>query len=533
MREKIVLMDGYSILNRAFYGIPELTNSAGLHTNAVYGFCNIMFKILEEEKPSYLAVAFDVKAPTFRHRLYAGYKGTRKPMPQELQEQAPLLKELLGAMGIPVVEQAGMEADDIIGTLSALCKNQEMDVVVVSGDRDLLQLADPHVLIRIPKTKRTGTVIEDYGPAEVEALYGVTPREFIDVKALMGDSSDNIPGVPSIGEKTAIALIRTWRSIENAYEHRSEIKPPRAAKALEEHYGLARLSKELATICLDCKLDFSREQARLGELYTPAAYELCKKLEFKSLLNKFPDRILGAPGGTAPQKKRNVQAINSLTMAEAIYEEAKRASCLGLSVEADGTELTRVALTYDDSDTYLIETEGFITQAYLKSYLEELLKAICKRGEGYVGFLDLKRVLKTLFVPEDGCVWDLGIAAYLLNPLKSTYGYDDLARDYLGQTVPSRDDLVGRAAGKLSEEERAARGDGSRRGGPYQPGGAAGLKGGSFCGWHAFPVPRNRDSACLFPGPDGKGGRARRKAGAGRVRNPAGRADYGAGADDL
>jgi len=251
MSEKIVLMDGYSILNRAFYGIPELTNSAGLHTNAVYGFCNIMLKILEEEQPQYLAVAFDVKAPTFRHQMYPEYKGTRKPMPQELHEQVPLMKELLHAMGIPTVEQAGMEADDIIGTLSVTCKKQGMDVVVVSGDRDLLQLADDHVLIRIPKTKRTGTIIENYYPADVVALYGVGPREFIDVKALMGDASDNIPGVPSIGEKTATAIIATYHSIENAYKHLAEIKPPRAQKALGEHYELAQLSKVLATIKLD------------------------------------------------------------------------------------------------------------------------------------------------------------------------------------------------------------------------------------------------------------------------------------------
>ncbi len=458
MREKIVLMDGYSILNRAFYGIPELTNSAGLHTNAVYGFCNIMFKILEEEQPQYLAVAFDVKAPTFRHALFAEYKGTRKPMPEELHEQVPLLKELLAAMEIPTVELAGMEADDIIGTLSVLCQSQGLDVVVVSGDRDLLQLSDEHVLIRIPKTKRTGTVIENYTPADVEALYGVNPKEFIDVKALMGDSSDNIPGVPSIGEKTATALIGAYHSIENAYEHRAEIKPPRAAKALEEHYDLAKLSKVLATIRLDCEISFSRDEARLGELYTPAAYELCKKLEFKSLLNKFPDTSAGLQD--KKEQEWSAMTVDSLLMAESVYESARQAESLGLALETDAGELKRAALAYrgvEHAELFVIETGGFITPAYLKDNLECLVREICTRGEGFVGFLDLKAALKALSIPESEAVWDLGIAAYLLNPLKSTYDYDDLARDYLGQTVPSRADLTGRAAGKLSEEEREER----------------------------------------------------------------------------
>lgn len=198
---KLVLIDGHSILNRAFYGVPNLTNSEGLHTNAVYGFLNIMFKILEEEKADHLAVAFDRKEPTFRHKQYPEYKGTRKPMPEELREQVPLMKEVLAAMNIPIMTMAGYEADDILGTIAKRNGAEGVEVSIVSGDRDLLQLADTHIKIKMPKTTRSGTEVKDYYPEDVKREYQVTPKEYIDVKALMGDSSDNIPGVPSIGER--------------------------------------------------------------------------------------------------------------------------------------------------------------------------------------------------------------------------------------------------------------------------------------------------------------------------------------------
>ena len=212
MSEKLVLIDGHSILNRAFFGLPDLTNAEGLHTNAVYGFLNILFKILEEEQPEYLTVAFDVHAPTFRHKMFDAYKGTRKPMAEELRQQVPLMKEMLRAMGVTVIEKEGLEADDLLGTIAKRSEAAGYEVSVVSGDRDLLQLASDHIKIRIPKTRRTGTEIEDYNTKEVLEKYQVTPLQFIDVKALMGDTADNIPGVPGIGEKTALPLIaRIWQ----------------------------------------------------------------------------------------------------------------------------------------------------------------------------------------------------------------------------------------------------------------------------------------------------------------------------------
>ena len=212
MNEKLVLIDGHSILNRAFYGVPDLSNAQGLHTNAVYGFLNILFKILEEEKPDFLAVAFDVKAPTFRHEIFKEYKGTRKPMPPELHEQVPVMKEVLSAMGIRTLEQPGLEADDILGTLAKRAQREGVDVSLVSGDRDLLQIATDRIKIRIPKTKGVRTEVEDYYAADVEERYGVTPQGFIDLKALMGDTADNIPGVPGIGEKKAVKLITTFKT---------------------------------------------------------------------------------------------------------------------------------------------------------------------------------------------------------------------------------------------------------------------------------------------------------------------------------
>lgn len=435
---KLVLIDGHSILNRAFYGVPELTNSEGLHTNAVYGFLNIMFKILEEEKADHLAVAFDLKEPTFRHKMFADYKGTRKPMPEELREQVPLMKEVLAAMGIPIMTMAGYEADDILGTLAKRNQAAGVEVSVVSGDRDLLQLADTHIKIRIPKTSRGGTEVKDYYPEDVKREYQVTPTEFIDVKALMGDASDNIPGVPSIGEKTATSLIVNYGSIENAHAHLDEIKPPRAQKALSEHYDMAVMSKELATICLDCPIDFSYEDAEIGNLYTPEAYQYMKRLEFKSILARFDVQDVG---GTSLEE--NFWTVADLSGVEQVFEKAKAAERVGFQLVLEQDRIGGLALCFGETDIYAIPVDGmFITGPYLCDKLKALLGA----REASVAVLSLKPQLPHLNLDYESPVLDAGVAGYLLNPLKDTYDYDDLARDYLGMTVPSRADLLGKAS---------------------------------------------------------------------------------------
>lgn len=447
--DKLVLIDGHSILNRAFYGIPDLTNSEGLHTNAVYGFLNIMFRILEEEQADHLAVAFDLKEPTFRHKMYDEYKGNRKPMPQELAEQVPLMKEVLKAMGIPIMSLEGYEADDVLGTLAKKNAARGVEVSVVSGDRDLLQLSDTHIKIRIPKTNRNGTEVKDYYPEDVKREYQVTPLEFIDVKALMGDSSDNIPGVPSIGEKTATNLIVAYGSIENAYAHLEEIKPPRAQKALAEHYDMAQMSKTLATICIDCPMEFSYEDMEIGNLYTQEAYEYMKRLEFKSILARFDANAMEKPG-----VEENFVVIRDFSQAEEVFQKAEKEEKLGFQLVTEKGDVKGVALCFGEADIYGIAAEGFLTGQYLAEKMTRLIL-----GSKQAATLDLKRQLPYLAVEDKSPAVDVEVAGYLLNPLKDTYDYDDLARDYLGLTVPSRADLLGkRSVGAALEEDEEAAG---------------------------------------------------------------------------
>ena len=451
MDEKIVLIDGYSILNRAFYGIHAgMTNFEGLHTNAVYGFLNILLKILDEEKPDYLAVAFDVKAPTFRHRLYDAYKGTRKGMPDELHEQVPVTKEVLRAMEIPTVELPGYEADDILGTLAARCEKQNLAVVLVSGDRDLLQLASQKTKIRIPRTKAGTTTVEDYYDTDVKERLGVTPLEFIDVKALMGDSSDNIPGVPGIGEKTAYALIQTYHSLEAVYENLESVKPERAKKALMGGREMAELSKTLAAIDRDCPVEFSLEEARVGALFTPEAYEIMKRLELKSLLKRFE-----AGSRTTNSIEKDFLLVDDFSGAEDIFARAMKAERAGLQLISEKGEILGLALSFGKGEIYFIEAGGFLTGEYLAGRTAEL----CLRGKT-TWVLDLKEMLPFLGIEETEGVLDAGVAAYLLNPLKSSYLYDELSAEYLGLTVPSRNDFLGKHSYReaLSEKKEACAG---------------------------------------------------------------------------
>ena len=443
MSEKILLIDGHSILNRAFYGLPDLTNAEGRHTGAVYGFLNILFRILEEEKPQYLTVAFDLHEPTFRHKIFKAYKGTRKPMPEELREQVPLMKEMLTAMGVKIVLKGGYEADDLLGTLAVRSEKAGMDVTILSGDRDLLQLATEKVMIRLPKTSRGKTTIENFHAAEVLEKYQVTPPQIIELKALMGDSADNIPGIPGVGEKTATKMIVEFGSIENAYAHLEEVKPNKARESLREHYDLAQLSKTLATINTDSPLEYSYEDAKLGDLYTPEAYQLCKQLEFKNLLGRFDASAVLETG-----IDKNFFLCSDFSGADSLFRKAAQKDFVGVALLSDKEGIYGLGLALEKEEIYYIPAEGLLTGEYLGGALEELAAhtILCS--------LDVKSMLKYVTLNDAEHVFDMGVGVYLLNPLKSSYSFDDIAREFLdGTLLPTRTDLLGKDTLKSAWEK--------------------------------------------------------------------------------
>ena len=426
---KFVLIDGHSILNRAFYGVPIFTNSEGLHTNAVFGFLNIMFKIIDSKQPDYMAVAFDVHQPTFRHEMFKDYKGTRKPMMEELREQVPVIKKLLQKMNITTVELPGYEADDVIGTLSKKGEKAGMEVDVISGDRDLLQLASDHITICIPKTKKGQTTVEEYNTEGVRKLYKVTPTEFIDVKALMGDSSDNIPGVPGIGEKGATAIISQFGSIENAYDHADEISNTRNRNALLNNYEMAQMSKTLATINIQSPVEVTPEQCKLEDIYTEDALEMIKRLEFKSMIQRF-----GSVTSTN-DCEGGFKYINNPFDADPIFEQAKNADNVGIFIYRNKDNFG-VSLCFNNDNVYYIGKEGFVTEDYIIEKVRDLVNAKAK-----LTILNIKENNDILENDDAESIFDISIAAYLLNPLQNTYDYDDIAREYLGMNVPAFDEI--------------------------------------------------------------------------------------------
>ena len=439
--KKLVLIDGHSILNRAFYGVPELSNSQGLHTNAVYGFLNIMFKVLDEEAADYIAVAFDLSAPTFRHKAYAEYKGTRKSMPDELREQVPLIKDVLSSMNIPILTKEGYEADDIIGTIAKRYQSDEVFVSVISGDRDLLQLSDKHIKIRIPKTSKGVTTIHDYLPEDVMDEYGVTPKEFIDVKALMGDTSDNVPGVPSIGEKTATKIIQEYHSIENAIEHVDELKPPRASKALSEHIEDAKFSKMLVTIVTDAPIETDISDMEVGNLYTKESLEWINKLEFKSFLKRYENVE------TEASIELDTSVIDKQDAWESLYTKLKEAKEFGISVCLEETAVK----SYHENSLYAIsvtlENKSYIIKDMenISDILEEIIRLDARK---YI--LSLKPLIKLVKdMKAAKNFYDISVAAYLINPLKDSYFVEDIARDYMESACSSKSEMIGKA--KLDE----------------------------------------------------------------------------------
>ena len=429
---KLLLIDGNSIMNRGYFALPkELTNSRGVHTNALLGFLNIFYKIYDEEKPTHVAVAFDVHEPTFRHKMFAEYKGTRKSMDDELREQFPIIKELLHLMGIKTLERGGYEADDIIGTLSVNADKEGYQVTVLSGDRDLLQLATDRVLIRIPKTKAGKTTVEDYYASGVKELYGVTPTEFIEMKGLMGDTSDNIPGVPGIGPKTAEKIISEYHTVENAIEHIDLIKPDKARQNLSENRDSAIMSRDLARIKVDCELDINIADTEIGDIANADYKAKLAELELNSVLKRLGE----APA--APAKK---------TVAELSIEESEDIDEI---VEKLSAEKTAVGI-------YPVRINGFVrggtASAGNKVYITRTLdsEGWMKLTEAFKGrdvkvaMLSVKEFIDEFGLTRDSGVIDISLAAYLLDPLVNGYDAPYISLKYLDTEIPSEKDVLGK-----------------------------------------------------------------------------------------
>ena len=494
--KKLLLVDGHSILNRAFYGMPDLTNAKGVHTGAVYGFLNILFSQIDELQPDYLTVAFDVHAPTFRHEAYAEYKGTRKSMPEELREQVPLMKKMLTAMGIPICEQAGLEADDILGTLAKKAQAVDMDVVLLSGDRDLLQIATDRICIRIPRTRKGQTVIDDFREAQVLETYGVTPLQFIEVKALMGDASDNIPGVPKVGEKTATQLIREFGSVDGVYEHLDEVKKPALHKTLAENEDKARMSLFLAAIKTDCDVELDMEKAAAGGYYTKEAFELCTELGFKNILPRFDrDVVEETAGGFEPleivEEKALAQIKDTLLSKIRSGQEMVIGVWPVLDFPGYGMEspavLTGVGISSSPAGAKSADGNWFIrtdstgeNNAAVLSFLKELRTAVREsspasdsretsaasdlkessaaseskentgsmlavfgqKGHMFLWGIDAEAEFSEGIRMEG--ILDLLVGSYLVNPLKSDYEIEDVASEYLGISLQGAKSLFGK-----------------------------------------------------------------------------------------
>ena len=411
MREKILLIDGHSMLNRGYYGVPLLTNSKGVHTNAVLGFLNIMFKVISEEAPDYIAVAFDEHAPTFRHEMYEAYKGTRHAMPEELKEQVPLIREVLQAMNILTVSRPGLEADDIIGTISRRAMREDREAVILSGDRDLLQLVTADsVKVRLPHTSKGVTTVDVLYAADVMEKYGVTPEGIIELKALMGDSSDNIPGVPKIGEKTGVSLVQQYGNIENLKEHIGEITKKSIRETLEQNFDMAVLSKKLATIDVNADIEFTWEAAAKGDLFNASAYGKFMELELKSLYKFFDDTTTAVVEESA---KHEFEEIRDLGEIEAVFAEVKNAKKAGIAFDEGG-----VYLVLSPDRAVAIPAEGFASPMFLKAHVTDMLDG----GSGIYYTFDIKGQLKHMEVPCSPRLRDLLLADYLLNPLIDDYG---------------------------------------------------------------------------------------------------------------
>lgn len=426
---KFVIIDGNSLMHRAFYALPNLTNSKGFHTSVIYGFVNMINKILEEYKPQYIGIAFDRKAPTFRHLEYAEYKAGRNKMAEEMAEQIPVLKEVLAAMNIKQAEIDGFEADDIIGTVAARSDEEGIPALIVTGDKDAFQLISNNVHTLM--TKKGISEIEEYDIAKLKDTYGIAPAQITDLKGLMGDASDNIPGVPGVGEKTALELIHQFETVENVLQNVSEIKKNKVRENVSNNAEQALFSKKLATIVRDVPIEFSFDDYTLKEIDREKLYKLFSELEFKALIAKMCSSDTDTAAAEAAEVI--VEEISSIDRLKEVFEEAAKSGVLAFKIDNEMGEMLRmVYMTVTGKQYRFAMNDGSIE--LIKNIMED--PGVMKTGH------DIKQdilLLKNYGIYVSPIGFDTMIAAYLLNPSKGSYRIRDLSQEYLGSGIDGYD----------------------------------------------------------------------------------------------
>lgn len=446
-KEKLVLIDGNSIAFRAFYALPLLSHTSGIHTNAVYGFAMMLLKIIEEEKPTHLLVAFDAGKSTFRHQIYPDYKGTREKTPHELSEQIPLIHELLDAFPIRHFEMEDIEADDIIGTLARQAENQKMKTVIISGDKDLLQLVTDHVELLLPK--KGVTEAERYNPDVIFQRYGLTPSQIIDLKGLMGDASDHIPGIPGVGEKTAIKLLKQFPTVEEVLEHVDELPGKKLKERVATNRDQALLSKQLATIKCDVPMNFSLQDCVYQGMNQMQVAEVFRRLEFKTLL----ERIQMEESAESTYEKMEFQILDRDLQKK--FETILQKDRLAFFVEAT------------DQNPHRAEIIGFaISDGTQNLYIPMEVAVDWQAFHQWLGDSELRKIVydsKSIQVllarqswPVNGLDFDLHLAGYLLDPSESKLRLSDLVTRYIpSHPLPSDDEVYGKGAKRKQLEGEA------------------------------------------------------------------------------
>lgn len=448
--KKIVLIDGNSILNRAFYGImgnKMLMTPDGKYTNAVYGFLAILFKVLEDIEPEYLMVTFDLKAPTTRHKMYDGYKATRKGMPNELAEQMPILKDILHSMNITIIEKEGYEADDVLGTVSKKAEKEGFDVTIVSGDRDTFQLTSNKIKVRIPHTKMGKTETEVFDENAVIEKYGVTPKQLIEVKGLQGDTSDNIPGVPGVGEKTALELVKKYKTIDGLYEAiekgEDDLKPKTKEKLIANK-ELAELSRTLGTINLEVPIEEKIEEFKIKEWNNEEVLAKFKELNFNRFIERFNLKSDEKPKQNITELF-DVKTLNSKNEIESLLKKLKEQLIFIIGTEKSIDEKLIIKkhiksiYIYNDNNIYEIK---FNDENEFSSYFKEILENENIKKYSY-GLNEMYVILEQNGILLKGIEFDAEIAAYILNPSNNHYKLEELASQYLNIDISEYLEAVG------------------------------------------------------------------------------------------